>query len=387
MRGMGLTKLFFLACFLCRKTQCHKTGCSRRRQHPPPRGTCVALEVVALPGTQGRPSSPSAGGLRLTEGQASQTPKPPLPPKSRADWLWQGTGRPAQVQLRVVPRPGPSRRAALGDTRPALEPAGGGKEALRPGPELVPPLLAPPRPAGQRPPCARAAAPGGGETGAGRPPRRPRVRAWAQSRPEQVEVRSRRPRLRHGAGLVHGRVGRRPAAAPPHGARPPGRPGAAAPARRPLLEGTRHHRPEGPRARARPHRGPEGTAHAPRRGPGLGRPGAGRAAHAQRWVGGVRAHCACSVAGGGRGPGGVVGWWVGVALRGRVVVGTRRGWVLGCPSRRPGLGRRVGVPAGPPRRGRVLRGGRRAAPRSLMDGPVLKATSRLIREENNFVLQ
>lgn len=323
MRGMGLTKLFFLACFLCRKTQCHKTGCSRRRQHPPPRGTCVALEVVALPGTQGRPSSPSAGGLRLTEGQASQTPNPPLPPKSRADWLWQGTGRPAQVQLRVVPRPGPSRRAALGDTRPALEPAGGGKEALRPGPELVPPLLAPPRPAGQRPPRARAAAPGGGETGAGRPPRRPRVRAWAQSRPEQVEVRSRRPRLRHGAGLVHGRVGRRPAAAPPHGARPPGRPGAAAPARRPLLEGTRHHRPEGPRARSHSHRGPRaprmlrggvrvggGRARGALRMPSGGWAVCGRTAHARRRVVGVWAPRACSVAGG-RGPGGVVGWWVG----------------------------------------------------------------------------
>lgn len=59
-------------------------------------------------------------------------------------------------------------------------------------------------------------------------------------------------RLGHGAGLVHGRVRRRPEAAPPRRAQPPGRPGAAAPAWGSLLEGRQgqsppHRVPRAPR--------------------------------------------------------------------------------------------------------------------------------------------
>lgn len=69
-------------------------------------------------------------------------------------------------------------------------------------------------------------------------------------------------RLGHGAGLVHGRVRRRPEAAPPRRAQPPGRPGAAAPAWGSLLEGRQGQSPPigSPVLPARPNLQRVGTA-------------------------------------------------------------------------------------------------------------------------------
>ncbi|KAM5251453.1 acireductone dioxygenase isoform 1-T1 [Hipposideros larvatus] len=112
------------------------------------------------------------------------------------------------------PRNGERGQAALGG------PPGTSLRSLRPRPR-------------RRPPGRRACPP---------PPARPARclslrRAPPASRPGLTVALQ----LRHGAGLVHGRVRRRPPEAPPRGARAPRRPGAAAPAWGPVLEGTWEH--------------------------------------------------------------------------------------------------------------------------------------------------